>query len=179
MPENNEERRIVFTTELVESLTQKLNSGYILHRYENPWFQKEIGIRTAGLTFRMTPTELLEYAKCKADIHYFADNYCRIKLENGQYGQMKLRPYQKDILTLFQGSRSCLSSSRQSGKCLDLLTVGHFLDKVKNKYVTLPFFQILFEANTEKTFYDYIKYFLYLTIFKIKEFAPKETKFNI
>jgi hypothetical protein len=39
------ERQMIFTTEAINSMTDKLNDGVILKRYENPWLKSEIGIR--------------------------------------------------------------------------------------------------------------------------------------
>ena len=81
--EQEEERKVVFTSELVSETTTKINDGIILKRFQNPWFQNEVGVRRSGLTFMMTDDEINEYIRCKLDIHYFAEKYCRIKTEDG------------------------------------------------------------------------------------------------
>ena len=100
-----EERKFVFTTKLVEEITDKINDGVVVKRYQNPWFKSEIGVKRAGITFAMTPDEIQEYIRCKLDIQYFAEKYCRIKTEVGSIQNIKLRDYQKKILDLYTNSR--------------------------------------------------------------------------
>jgi hypothetical protein len=120
--DEEELRKFVFNSELVEELTQKLNDGIVLKRYQNPWFKNEIGNRRAGITFAMTPEEIAEYIKCKTDIKYFAQKYCKIKVEDGSIKNLTLRDYQIDILELYQNRKSILCGSRQIGKCLSGLS---------------------------------------------------------
>lgn len=156
--------KVVFTTKMVDEITQNIADGEVVKRVHNPWFQGEIGVRRLGCAFKMTPEEMSEYVKCATDIHYFADNYCKIKLEDGSVGQMKLRDYQRDVLDLYFNNRfSILCSSRQIGKtvtaAITLLHIMTFkneqgvliaadkldtavevLDKLKDIYALLPFF---------------------------------------
>jgi hypothetical protein len=159
-----EEKKFVFTSKNVEEITAQINDGYVIKRFQNPWFKNEIGVRRSGITFAMTDDEIQEYIKCKLDIHYFAEKYCRIKREDGSIGKIQLRPYQKDILNLYTKNRfSILMSSRQSGKTINAaITMLHFIlfnndknimivanvatttieiiDKIKSIYIQLPFF---------------------------------------
>ena len=96
--EEEEERKVVFSSKLVEETTRKINDGVVVKRYQNPWFQNEVGVRRSGITFRMTDDESQEYIRCKLDINYFAEKYCRIKTEDGSVQNIKLRDYQKNIL---------------------------------------------------------------------------------
>lgn len=156
--------QFVFSTKAIEQITEKQNNGYVLKRYENPWFKNEVGVRREGLSFRMTDDEQFEYMKCKLDIQYFADTYCKIKLEDGQVDQMKLRDYQHDILDLYTKNRfSILMASRQVGKTVSAAitilwycifnsnknvmviankgeTTAEILNKIKDIYKLLPFF---------------------------------------
>jgi hypothetical protein len=162
--EQEEERKIVFTSELVTDTTNKINDGVIVKRYQNPWFQNEVGVRRQGLTFMMSDDEINEYIRCKLDIQYFAEKYCRIKTEDGSVQNIKLRDYQKGILDLYTKNRfSILCGSRQIGKTVNAaITMLHFItfnndknimivanirsttieiiDKIKNIYIQLPFF---------------------------------------
>jgi hypothetical protein len=162
--EIEEERRIVFTSELVNETTNKINDGVVVKRFQNPWFQNEVGVRRSGLTFMMTDDEIQEYIRCKLDIHYFAEKYCRIKTEDGSVQNIKLRDYQRGILDLYTKNRfSILCGSRQIGKTINAaITMLHFItfnndknimivanirgttieiiDKIKNIYIQLPFF---------------------------------------
>jgi hypothetical protein len=158
------ERKIVFTSQLVTETTDKINDGVVVKRFQNPWFQNEVGVRRSGLTFMMTDDEINEYIKCKLDINYFAEKYCRIKTEDGSVQNIKLRDYQKKILDLYTKNRfSILCGSRQIGKTVNAaIAMLHFItfnndknimivanirgttieiiDKIKNIYIQLPFF---------------------------------------
>ena len=158
------ERKIVFTSQLVTETTDKINDGVVVKRFQNPWFQNEVGVRRSGLTFMMTDDEINEYIKCKLDINYFAEKYCRIKTEDGSVQNIKLRDYQRKILDLYTKNRfSILCGSRQIGKTVNAaIAMLHFItfnndknimivanirgttieiiDKIKNIYIQLPFF---------------------------------------
>lgn len=157
-------KKVVFTTDLVEKTTQRIHDGEKVQRFENPWFMGEIGVRRSGVTFKLTDAEIQEYIRCKLDIHYFAEKYCKIKTEDGSIQNIRLREYQKDILDLYTKNRfSILMGSRQIGKTINAaITMLHFItfnndknimivaniagttieiiDKIKSIYVNLPFF---------------------------------------
>lgn len=161
---DTEERKFIFTTKIVEEVTNNINDGVIVKRFQNPWFQNETGIRRSGITFMMTNEEIQEYIRCKLDIQYFAEKYCRIKTEDGSVQNIKLRDYQKEILNLYNNNRfSILCGSRQIGKTINAaITMLHFItfnndknimivaniagttieiiDKIKSIYSQLPFF---------------------------------------
>jgi hypothetical protein len=77
------ERQMVFTTKLVDEATDKINDGIVVKRYQNPWLKSEVGLRRAGVSFRMTPDEQQEYVRCALDVHYFVEKYCKVKREDG------------------------------------------------------------------------------------------------
>lgn len=159
-----DDRKFIFTTKLVDEITNNINDGVIVKRFQNPWFQNEVGVRRSGITFMMTNEEIEEYIKCKLDIQYFAEKYCRIKTEDGSVQNIRLRDYQRDILNLYNNNRfSILCGSRQIGKTINAaITMLHFItfnndknimivaniagttieiiDKIKSIYSQLPFF---------------------------------------
>ena len=100
-----QERQMVFTTQLVDQATDKINDGVVLKRFQNPWQKSEVGIRRSGITFKMTSDEQAEYIKCALDVHYFTEKYCKVKREDGSIGEISLRDYQKEILHNFINSR--------------------------------------------------------------------------
>ena len=133
-----EERKIIFTSKLVEENTRRINDGVILKRFENPWFENEEGIRRDGLTFEMTPDEVAEYVKCASDIQYFAEKYCKVKREDGSIGNIKLRDYQKEILELYKAPKSALLAARQAGKTINAsITILHFITFNNDKNVLI------------------------------------------
>ena len=159
----DENKKFIFTSKNIDEITEQMSDGVILKNYQKPWFNNEVGVRRAGLSFEWTADEIGEYTKCAQDIHYFAENYCQIKREDGTVGKIRLRNYQKEILDLFKNDRVILCASRQSGKTINAaITILHFItfstdknvmivanlrdttieivDKIKNIYIHLPFF---------------------------------------
>ena len=154
----------ILTTKKVDEITNKQNLGEKISLSEKIWFKNEVGVRRAKLQFAMTKKELDEYTKCKMNIHYFAEKYCKIKREDGTIGPMVLRDYQKKIIDLFtNNSYSILMASRQTGKTISAaITILHYclfnkdkgvmivankgatvveiVDKIKGIYKLLPFF---------------------------------------
>ena len=117
------EKQMIFTSKLVDEASDKINDGIVIKRYQNPWLKSEVGLRRAGVSFRMSPEEQEEYIKCALDVHYFTEKYCKVKTEDGSVGQIKLREYQEEILDNFVNSRfNILMASRQVGKCNQLIT---------------------------------------------------------
>ena len=159
-----QERQMVFTTKLVDESTDKINDGVVVKRYQNPWLKSEVGLRRAGVSFRMTPDEQQEYVRCALDVHYFVEKYCKVKREDGSVGSIKLRDYQKEMLDSFVNNRfSILMASRQVGKTIsssifmlhkilfdndkNIMIVANkgdtaveIVDKIKSIYTLLPFF---------------------------------------
>ena len=162
-----EERKIIFDTQLVEEVTNKINDGVIVKRFQNPWFQNEIGVRRAGITFRLSEDEIQEYIKCKLDIKYFAEKYCRVKTEDGSVSNIKLRDYQKGILDLYTKNRfSILCASRQVGKCFSfntLITIKN--DEMEFDIRIGKLYYLLVSKERKLTFSEKMKIFFYDIIF--------------
>lgn len=162
--DNSQERQMVFTTKLVDEATDKINDGIVIKRYQNPWLKSEVGLRRAGVTFKMTPEEQQEYVRCALDVHYFTEKYCKVKTEDGSINNIKLRDYQVEILDNFVNNRfNILMASRQVGKTIsssifmlhtilfnndkNIMIVANkgdtaveIVDKIKSIYTLLPFF---------------------------------------
>jgi len=113
----------ILTSKKVDEILNKQNLGEKITLNEKIWFNNDTGVRRAKLKFAATKHELDEYTKCKLNIHYFAEKYCKIKREDGTVGPMVLRDYQKKIIDLFtKNNYSILMASRQTGKCSTLIT---------------------------------------------------------
>lgn len=166
------EKRIVFTTEKVKTVTKQLSDGFQIPREMNPWWSGEVGVRKAGLTFSFTEEELDEYWKCAVDIHHFAENYCKIKTEDGSVKNIRLRDYQKDILDLYDENRfSILMASRQVGKCFSFRT-NVLCRYYKDGYLIeeeLPIYKLFHYAKKKKSFLDHLKYSIYWLIDKLEK----------
>ena len=121
---NTEERSMIFTTKIVDDISNKINDGILVKRFQNPWLKGEIGLRRSGVTFKMTSDEQQEYIRCALDVHYFTEKYCKVKTEDGSINNIKLRDYQVGILDNFMNSRfNILMASRQVGKCFHFNTL--------------------------------------------------------
>jgi len=171
----NEKYTGVLTTEKVNNIIHKINQAEKLRKEEHIWFDNQVGVRKADLRFASTQKEVNEYAKCKLDVQYFADNNCQIKLEDGSVGRMTLRDYQKDIIDLYMDNNfSILMASRQMGKTISAaLTILHFclfnrnkgimivankgatvieiIEKIKSIYKLLPFYLKVGIVNWNQT----------------------------
>jgi hypothetical protein len=165
---NETERQMIFTSKIVDEATDKINDGVVVKRYQNPWMKSEVGIRRAGVSFRMTPEEQQEYVRCALDIHYFTEKYCKTKREDGSVGSITLRNYQKEILDNFVNNRfNILMASRQVGKCNVLTTrvLCLIIDDLGNENeVNIPMYKLLYILNPNKKTYDYIKFGIYRLI---------------
>lgn len=160
----------ILTTEIIKDIENKENLGKILKRHEKLWFANTRGVRKSNLIFAMTDDEFEEYIKCKINIHYFAENYCQIKREDGSIGPMKLRDYQKDIIDLYtKNPRSILMASRQTGKCLTFSTLANVKNS-KGEIIKIPIGLLYYnELKKERdlTLLEKIKNKLYYFIYKL------------
>lgn len=161
---NNIDKQFTFNAENIAELKEKQSQGFDIPRHMKYWYKGETDVRKAGCIYAWTQHELDEFTKCSLDIQYFANNYCKIKSDDGQIRQMKLRDYQYDVLDAYFKTNRCINcSSRQSGKtiCASILilmfcsfnknknvmivankkdTVIEIIDKIKSIYKLLPFF---------------------------------------
>lgn len=160
----SKEKKIVFSTKMVDKITKMIEDGFVLPRTENPYYDGILGLRKDGISFKMTNEEIEDYIKCKIDIQHFANNYCKVKSEDGSYKIIKLRDYQKEILDMYDKNQySVLMASRQIGKTITtaifilhymlfnnekniLIAANKFetsveiMDKIREIYIGLPFF---------------------------------------
>lgn len=161
----NYENDNILTTAKVEEILEKERLAQKLQMHERLWFNKLEGVRRKGIKFAMTEKEIEEYIKCKLSVYYFAEHYCKIKLEDGTVGQMKLRDYQKDIIRLYTENRySILMASRQVGKCCVSSSYINVIDEISGKNFRTTLGSLYF--NTLKkyrklTFLEKIKLLLY------------------
>ena len=158
-------KKFVFTSENVNNITKQMSDGFIPKNYQIPWFQKEVGVRKAGVTFELTMDELEEYLKCSQDIHYFAEKYCKIKREDGSIGEIKLRDYQKEVLDLYKNPRVILCASRQIGKCFWFNSLVNI--NGKNERIGLIYYSLV-SSLRKLTFLERLKILLYNSIFLLE-----------
>jgi hypothetical protein len=39
-----QEKKFIFNSKNVQEITDQINDGYIIKRFQNPWFKNEIGV---------------------------------------------------------------------------------------------------------------------------------------
>ena len=154
-------KRIVWSTEILNAAVAALGAGKRLK--VNPFYENEITLLKADLVYERTPEEIEEWQKCRNDIIYFADKYCKMMTPEG-IQHVQLRDYQRDYLEhLMKNRLSIFLSCRQSGKtttsalfmlhyiCFNIdknaLVLGNkrrtsveILTKLKDIYKNIPFF---------------------------------------
>ena len=80
----------ILNTEKVKDIQEKERLALPLKLSERLWFKNNPGVRRPGLRFAMTQEELNEYLKCKLSVYYFAEHFCKIKLEKQKTKHQKL-----------------------------------------------------------------------------------------
>lgn len=161
----------ILTTAKVKEIFEKERLALKLHRTEKLWFNNLEGVRRRGIKFAMTPEELEEWIRCRLSVYYFAEHYCKIKLEDGTVGQMKLRDYQKDIIKLYTENRySILMASRQVGKCIDFTSVLTVMDDPTGYVYKINIGKLYYQTlakHRKLTILEKVKLFLYWMLEKI------------
>lgn len=154
----------LWNSESVELALNGIREGYKLK--ESPFLKTVQGVllRKANLPFDYTPDEIEILLECAEDKFFFCDNFG--KLKDAQYGwqNIKLRDYQKHLMTKYKNNRwNIVMFPRQSGKTTTtVLEIVHFvisnvdkdvvviaqsdkvvnetLQKIKECFAGLPFF---------------------------------------
>ena len=110
-------RTSIWTSAKIEALVQEYNlTGSLPAPRNHPFYDNNIRKMKDDVLFEYTQAEILELAKCKEDIIYFAEHYCKV-LTDGGNRLVKLRQYQRRILLqLKKYNKNILLQSRQSGK---------------------------------------------------------------
>lgn len=110
-------RTSIWTSTKIEALVQEYNlTGSLPAPRNHPFYDNNIRKMKDDVLFEYTQAEILELAKCKEDIIYFTEHYCKV-LTDGGNRLVKLRQYQRRILLqLKKYNKNILLQSRQSGK---------------------------------------------------------------
>lgn len=140
------------------------NKGEFVDVHNKPIsYKNNIKLKRAGIQIHYPQLLKDEYEKCRDDIFYFIENYCKIMTNIG-VSRIEIRDYQRKLLELLQKDNDdILNMPRQSGKSIttalflihnilfnDNIIVGilanklnlamEILDKIKKIYVELPLF---------------------------------------
>lgn len=154
-------KRMIWSTRAIELAIKGLNDGKKL--IFNPFYEKNSKLLKGDLVFERTDEEIKEWIKCKNNISYFVEKYCKLMTPEG-IKNVKLRDYQKKYLEHLESNRlSIYLACRQCGKttttgvfllhyiCFNtdkntLIVANKFgtsreiIDKIKKIYVELPYF---------------------------------------
>jgi hypothetical protein len=108
--------KIVWTTEKVEKLLASMEEGYATS--DHPFYEGNPDYKKGNIVFEYTDWEYEELKKCAKDIIHFANHYCTVMTDEG-YMKIQLRPYQEMVLRSYQENRwNIFLAPRQIGKTI-------------------------------------------------------------
>ena len=184
-------KRAIWSSKSIDLALEGLKQGRKL--VANPFYENNTKLLKGDLVFDRTPEEIQEWLRCKNDIIYFVEKYCKLMTPEG-IKNVKLRDYQQNYLNHLMNHRlSIYLACRQCGKCLTFLQsvdikldnnfvkkhIGNKLKKYldKNYYIIekdcyqLPLFELynLFDNS----FKWKIQYVLYKFLYKYEQRSSK------
>ena len=154
-------KRMIWSSSTLDLALKGLEQGRKL--IANPFYEGNTKILKGDLVFERTDEEIREWFKCKNDIVYFVEKYCKLMTPEG-IQHVFLRDYQIEYLKHLEKHRlSVLLAARQCGKtvtsalfmlhyiCFNVdknsLVLGNkrktaieILDKAKKIFIELPYF---------------------------------------
>lgn len=154
-------KRMIWSSKSLDLAVKGLGEGRKL--VANPFYENNTKLLKGDLVFQRTPEEIAEWKKCKNDILYFAETYCKLMTPEG-IRHISLRNYQKKYLEHLQKNRlSIYLACRQCGKTTtsaifmlhyilfnvdkNALVLGNkrktaveILDKAKKIFFEIPYF---------------------------------------
>lgn len=164
-------KRMIWSTKALDLAIKGLGEGRKL--VANPFYENNTKLLKGDLVYQRTTDEVKEWKKCKNDILYFAEKYCKLMTPEG-IKHITLRDYQRRYLKHLEKNRlSIYLACRQCGKTTtSAIFMLHYIlfniDKnalvLGNKRKTAV--EILDKAK--KIFYE-IPYFLKPGIYKWNE----------
>lgn len=105
---------VIWSTSVMEKAIKGIEQGKKL--VANPFYEKNVKLMKGDLVFEKTEYERSEWLKCRDDIIYFANKYCKLMTPTG-IQHITLRDYQEEYLRHLEKNRlSIFLSCRQSAK---------------------------------------------------------------
>lgn len=173
-------KRMIWSTHTLDLALKGIEQGRKL--IANPFYEGNTKLLKGDLVFQRTEDEVKEWIKCKNDILYFAEKYCKLMTPEG-IQNIELRDYQKKYLKHLEDNRlSIYLACRQCGKCVTFLQhvdiqidrdiIGDRIKKYfdKNYYnkdkdcYTIPLFEVY--NIYDQSFKWKIQYLLYKILYK-------------
>lgn len=154
-------KRMIWSTEAINLAVKGLSEGKRL--IANPFYENNVQLLKGDLTFERTPEEIEEWKKCRDDVIYFAEKYCKLMTPEG-IKNVYLRDYQKKYLkhldnnqlSIYLAVRQCGKTTTSAVYLLHYLlfntdktalvtgnkrrTAIEILDKIKKIFFELPYF---------------------------------------
>ena len=88
-------RRMIWSSTVLDAALKGLEEGKKL--IFNPFYEGNTRLLKGDLVFRRTEEEIDEWMRCKFDILYFVEKYCKLMTPEG-IKHIQLRDYQKKYL---------------------------------------------------------------------------------
>lgn len=154
-------RRIIWSTKALDTAISGLAAGKKL--LANPFYENNVKILKGDLVYQRTQEEINEWIRCKNDILYFAEKYCKLMTPEG-IQHITLRDYQKRYLkhvtdsqlSIYLACRQCSKTTMSSVFLLHYIcfnvdktalctgnkrkTAIEVLEKIKKIFFELPYF---------------------------------------
>ena len=107
-------RRAIWSSKSLDMALEGIKQGRKL--VANPFYENNTKLLKGDLVFDRTQDEIKEWLKCKNDIIYFVEKYCKLMTPEG-IKNVKLREYQRNYLKHLEKHRlSIYLACRQCGK---------------------------------------------------------------
>ena len=103
------------------------------------YYEKNRNLKRAGVQLPYSEEHIKEFLKCKEDVFYFAEKYYHIRDLDKGILKIKLRDYQKEMLSSFTNNRNTIvNATRQSGKSTSFeIFVCHYILFQEQKSVAI------------------------------------------
>lgn len=154
-------KRMIWSTESLNLAIKGLEEGKKLKA--NPFYENNTRLLKGDLVFERTEEEIEEWKKCRDDILYFAEKYCKLMTPEGiqhihlrDYQKKYLRHLEKNRLSIYLACRQCSKTTMSALFMLhyvcfnfdkNALVLGNkrrtsieILDKTRKILIELPFF---------------------------------------
>ena len=186
-------KRVIWSTRALDLAFEGIKQGRKL--VANPFYENNTKLLKGDLVFDRTQEEIQEWLRCKNDIIYFVEKYCKLMTPEG-IKNVKLRSYQVNYLRHLMDHRlSIYLACRQCGKCVTLLSFvklkmnldifNHIDDRLKNRLIScyydnvsdsfnMPLYELL--NLFDKSFTWKLKYPLYKLLHKLNIYEQKNDK---
>lgn len=188
-----EAEAVIWSVSVLDKAVEAIRKGLPLKA--NPFIGKNTKLLKPDLVFKRTQEEIDDYIHCMEDPLYFATK-CYLMTPTGLQAVV-LRDYQEEYMKHLQQNRfSLFLSCRQSGKTLTFINninisiSNSLLNTYKNKFdyilktyyfyidkdqyfIELPLFEL--QNLFDNSFLWNIKYCLYKSIYKLKEWQSKKS----